>query len=90
MEDSISETITTIQAALQDLNAAGDYSIFISRDVVTRPPFPYFYGLVELISRAKPSLGWKPLLLSDEGYVPQTKKEKVCSRDVVALGYIIL
>lgn len=77
MEVSISNTITSLQTTLQKLDASRDYTIFISEEVVSRPPFLYFYGLVQFIDKIKPSLGWKKLLLNDEQRVPQTRKEKV-------------
>jgi hypothetical protein len=77
-EESTFATITAIESALHQLDTNGDYSIFISREVVARPPFPYFYGLVKYIARAKPSLGWDKLLLEEEVQLPRSKKEKVC------------
>ena len=77
VQESVSATITSIQSALQQINASGDYSVFVSREVVARPPFPYFYGLIQCINKARPSLGWKDLLLKDAMILPQTRKEKV-------------
>ena len=77
IEESISATITSIQSALQRLNASGDYSVFVSREVIARPPFPYFYGLVRCIDKARPSLGWTSLLSNNEMVLPQARKEKV-------------
>lgn len=81
MEESLSSTIASIQSTLNQLDDAtllsGDYSIFLSREVLARPPFPYVYGLVECLSRALPSLkSWKRLLC-DDLYVPRSRKEKV-------------
>ena len=78
MDESISTTIASIYSVLQQLDATGDFSIFLSREIVVRPPFPFFYGLVELIDRAKPSLGWKKLLIGKDLMIPCTRKEKVC------------
>ena len=85
-EESTFATITAIESALHQLDTNGDYSIFISREVVARPPFPYFYGLVKYIARVKPSLGWDKLLLEEEVQLPRSKKEKV--RQVVILLFV--
>eukprot|EP00804_Cyclotella_cryptica_P018729 CCRYP_007207-RA/>CCRYP_007207-RA protein AED:0.17 eAED:0.19 QI:0/0/0/0.5/1/1/2/0/734 len=77
METSISTTIDSIQLAIQQLDAAGNISVFLSKDVVARPPFAYFYGFVKFFAREKPSLGWDMLLLDDEMKIPQSKKEKL-------------
>lgn len=77
MEESIANTITCIQSTLQQVDALGDFSIFVSKEVVTRPPFPYFYGLVRFIANAQPSLDWNKLLPNDATCMPQSRKEKV-------------
>jgi hypothetical protein len=88
LEESITSTIASINSTLllllnqQQLDNAtslsGDYSIFLSREVLARPPFQYVYGLVECLARALPSLQcWKRLLF-DDLCIPRNRKEKVC------------
>lgn len=76
-EVSISATMTCIESTLQQLDASGDYTIYSSEEVLSRPPFLYIHELVKFIDKTKPSLGWKKLLLNDDILVSYTRKEKV-------------
>ena len=79
MEESTSNTISSLKSALANADESVSSSIFVSEEVLRRPPFPYFYGLVKFLAQERPSLGWEQLLIAGDVQLPQcfTKKEKV-------------